>query len=180
LVTFQRRVTGTDSARLNWEKRGIAKWRWPSAVLERRFGKASPSLSFPQRYIRSNSSLRALRAAISRYCGPTRITIATVRCLTLPSQRSRDLNGAPRVASTLQLPKNNAPSTVLSFASPFQPLHSQVPRTQASQRPAARRSSASQERPYGVLVPPTSQALQESRPWHLGAASRSRPPGGVP
>jgi hypothetical protein len=32
-----------------------------------------------------------------------------------------------------------------------------------------------------VLVPPTLRApLQESRPWHLGAVSHSRPPGGVP
>lgn len=32
-----------------------------------------------------------------------------------------------------------------------------------------------------VLVPPTrAGALQESRPWHLGAVSRSRPPGRVP
>ena len=40
----------------------------------------------------------------------------------------------------------------------FSRFHSQAPRVQTIQRPAARRSSASRERPYGVLVPPTSRA----------------------
>src|ERR1700676_2178903 len=40
----------------------------------------------------------------------------------------------------------------------FSRFHSQAPRVQTIQRPAARRSSASRERPYGVLVPPTLRA----------------------
>ncbi len=40
----------------------------------------------------------------------------------------------------------------------FSRFHSQAPRVQTIQRPAARRSSASRERPYAVLVPPTSRA----------------------
>src|ERR1700676_999313 len=40
----------------------------------------------------------------------------------------------------------------------FSRFHSQAPRVQTIQRPAARRSSASRERLYEVLVPPTSRA----------------------
>jgi hypothetical protein len=34
--------------------------------------------------------------------------------------------------------------------------------------------------PTGSWFLPLRRPLQESRPWHLGAVSRSRPPGGVP
>src|SRR5580693_7304671 len=55
------------------------------------------------RYIQSNSSLLTVRAAIFAMLRRTRITFATSRRLSLPSQRSRDLNGASRLASTSAL-----------------------------------------------------------------------------
>src|SRR6202521_1513706 len=61
------------------------------------------------------------------------------------------------VSSQLRPPRNPT-STVLSSVPFFSRFHSQAPRVQTIQRPAARRSSASRERPYEVLVPPTLRA----------------------
>ena len=51
----------------------------------------------------------------------------------------------------------------------FSRFHSQAPRAQTSQRPAAQRSSASQERPHGVLVPPASQVPPRKQTLALGS-----------
>jgi hypothetical protein len=137
-------------------------------------------LSFPQRYIQSNSNVRALHPAIFAIFRPTRITFATLRRLSLPSQRSRDLNGASRLASTSALTQQFAVNGLVvckSFSAAFTLKHRE--RKQASARRHGglllRRSA-----PTGSWFLPLRRPLQESRPWHLGAASRSRPPGGVP
>jgi hypothetical protein len=64
---------------------------------------------------------------------------------------------ARSVSSQLRSSRN-ATSTVLLLVPLFSRFHSHAPRVQTIQRPAARRSSASRERPYGVSVPPTSRA----------------------
>jgi hypothetical protein len=135
---------------------------------------------FPQRCIMPISRLRGPCAAIFTIERPTRITIATVRRLSLPSQRSRDLNGASRVASTSAATQKYTVNDVVvrnSFSAAFTLKHRE--RKQASARRHGglllRRSA-----PTGSWFLPLRRPLQESRPWHLGAVSRSRPPGGVP
>jgi hypothetical protein len=76
-----------------------------------------------------------------------------------------------RLRRLYELPADRVPSYADSYHG-LARFHSKAPRMQTSQRPAGRRSSASQDRPYEVLVPPTPRApRQESRPWHLGAVS---------
>ena len=140
----------------------------------------SPCVVVSVALLQSNSSLRALRAAIFPIFRPTRITIATVRRLSLPIHPSRDLNGASRVASTSAVTKKcvvNGLVVCNTFSAAFTLKHRE--RKQASARRHGGlllRSSA----PTGSWFLPLRRPLQESRPWHLGAASRSRPPGGVP
>jgi hypothetical protein len=92
-------------------------------------------LSFPRYDVQPASRLRAQCVAIFTIKRPTRITIATVRCLSLPSQRSRDLNGASRVASTSAVTQKSAVSGVVvckSFSAAFTLKHRE--RKQASAR----------------------------------------------
>jgi len=74
----------------------------------------------------------------------------------LANQRS-ETYVARSVSSQLRPPKIS-PQRCRRLNSFFSRFHSQAPRVQTIQRPAARRSSASRERPYEVLVPPTSRA----------------------
>jgi len=137
-------------------------------------------LSFLRRNVQSASSLHALCAAIFTILQPTRITIATVRCLSLPSQRSRDLTGTSRLASTSALTQQFALNGLVvcnSFSAAFALKHRERKRASARRHGGLllRRSA-----PTGSWFLPLRRPLQESRPWHLGAVSRSRPPGGVP
>jgi len=136
---------------------------------------------FPQRYNPVEFKFACPPCGdIHDIAGPRESQSPTVRCLTLPSQRSRDLNGAPRVASTLAVTKTMHHQRYCRLQVLFSRFHSQVPRTQASQ---ARRHGGlllRRSAPTGSCSSHFAGPLQESRPWHLGAASRSRPPGGVP
>ena len=90
------------------------------------------------------------------------------------------LNGARHVASPSAVTQKFAVNGVVvckSFSAAFTLKHRE--RKQASARRHGglllRRSA-----PTGSWFLPLRRPLQESRPWHLGAASHSRPPGGVP
>src|SRR5258708_7255083 len=103
-----------------------------------------------------------------------------VRSVSLPSQLSRDLNDESRLASTSALTQQFAVNDLVvckSFSAAFTLKHRE--RKQASARRHGglllRRSA-----PTGSWFLPLRRPLQESRPWHLGAVSRSRPPGRVP
>lgn len=74
----------------------------------------------------------------------------------LPNQHSESY--IARSASSKLRPPKISPQRCCRLNSLFSRFHSQAPRVQTIQRPAAQRSSASRERPYGVLVPPTSRA----------------------
>lgn len=110
----------------------------------------------------------------------TRIIVFTSQSR-LPFQVSMARSQTVRpVSSQLRSPRN-ATSTVLSSVPLFQPLS--LSSTASANNPA----------PGGAAVFCFAGAslrdlgssrfagtLQESRPWHLGAVSNSRPPGGVP
>jgi hypothetical protein len=141
---------------------------------------SSPAARAPRHPVFPTVELRGPCAAIFTIERPTRITIATVRRLTLPSLCSRDLNSASRMASTSAATQQFAVNGLVvcnSFSAAFTLKHRE--RKQASARRHGglllRRSA-----PTGSWFLPLRRSLQESRPWHLGAVSRSRPPGGVP
>jgi hypothetical protein len=115
----------------------------------------------------------------SRSCGPRESQMPWCDGAAFQACAAADLNGARRVASPSTVTQKFAVNGIVickSFSAAFTLKHRE--RKQASARRHGglllRRSA-----PTGSWFLPLRRSLQESRPWYLGAASRSRPSGGV-